>query len=260
MKVMIVDDEPTARRLLRDRCAAEGDLEVIGEYADAEAALTAIAELAPDLLFLDIKMGKMTGLQLARGLDSSTAPLIVFVTAFDQHALQAFEVSAADYLLKPFDRARFQAMLKRVRERHAARNTTGYGIAVATLAQLDRLARAVADTRPRILTETGGHLQMLDVARVEMITADRNYVTLTVGTETFHTRSTLMQAEFAMRSQPILQINRSCLVNINHVQRLTRSARGDYVFVLAGGATVSSSERYRHKVRAYIEQFAVSGP
>jgi two-component system LytT family response regulator len=259
MKVMIVDDEPTARRLLRDRCAAEGDLEVIGEYPDAESALPAIAELTPDLLFLDIKMGEMTGLQLAQALDSSRAPLIVFVTAFDQHALQAFEVSAADYLLKPYDRTRFQAMLKRVRERYAARNTTGYQIAVATLAHLDRLARAATDTRPRVLVETGGQLQMLDVAQIEMITADRNYVVLTVGKETFHARSTLTQAEVAMRGQPILQINRSCLVNINHVRRVTRSARGDYVFVLTGGATVSSSERHRHKVRAYIDQFAVSG-
>jgi two-component system LytT family response regulator len=102
-------------------------------------------------------------------------------------------------------------------------------------------------------------MQMLDVAQIEVVTADRNYVVLTAGKESFHARSTLAQAEDAMRSQPMLQINRSCILNINHVRQVTRTARGDFVFVLSGGATVSSSERYRQKVRARIEKFSVRG-
>jgi two-component system, LytTR family, response regulator len=257
MKVFIIDDEPVARRALRDRCAVEHDLEVTGEYPDAESALTAIAADPPDLIFLDIKMGKMNGLQLARALDSAPAPLIVFTTAFDQHALEAFEVNAVDYLLKPFDQSRFQAMLKRIRERCAKRSADAGAGAPAALARLERLAESLMERRPRLLAESGGHLRMVDVAHIEMVSADRNYVELTAGQEVLHARSTLIQAEAAMRGQPILQINRSCLINLNHVRRVSRSARGDYVFVLSGGATVSSSERFRHRVRLGIEQFSV---
>src|SRR5579863_1348285 len=211
---------------------------------------------SPDLIFLDIRMGKLSGMQLAEAL-GPTAPLVVFVSAFDRYALQAFEVNAADYLLKPFDRERFRTMLRRVRERHAARNSASYQIAAATLAELQRLSQTRLEARPRLLAETSGGLHMVDVAQVELVTADRNYVVLTVGNETFHARSTLIQAEESMRSQPMLQINRSCLVNVNHVRRVSRTARGDYAFVLSGGTTVTSSERFRPKVRERIETFVV---
>jgi two-component system, LytTR family, response regulator len=260
VKTIIVDDEAAARKVLRDRCAGERDIEVIGEYADAESALAALPKLSPDLIFLDVKMGKVSGMQLAQALEpGANAPLVVFVTAFDRYALQAFEVNAADFLLKPFDRERFRTMLRRVRERHAARNSASYQIAAATLAELQRLSQARLETRPRLLADTGGALHMVDVAAIELVTADRNYVVLTVGKEAFHARSTLIQAEESMRSQPMLPINRSCMVNLNHVRQVSRTPRGDYIFVLSGGTTVTSSERFRHKVRERIGQFAVGG-
>src|SRR5438552_10975637 len=115
MKVMIVDDEPAARRSLREYCQAESDLQIIGEFGDGAAALDAIANERPDLLFLDIQMDTMTGIEVARALDATTLPLIVFVTAYDNYAIQAFEVNAIDYLLKPFDRPRFKTTLARIR-------------------------------------------------------------------------------------------------------------------------------------------------
>jgi two-component system LytT family response regulator len=259
MRAFIVDDEPAARKTLRDRCAGEKDIEVIGEFPDAESALAALPQQAPDLIFLDIRMGHVSGMQLAQALEAETAPLIVFVTAFDRYALSAFEVNAADFLLKPFDGERFRSMLRRVRERYAARNSANYQIAAATLAELQRLSQARLEARPRLLAEVGGAMLMVDVAQIELVTADRNYVKLTVGKDSFHARSTLVQAEESLRSQPMLQINRSCLVNINHVRQVSRTARGDYVFVLSGGTTVMSSERYRHKVRERIGQFVVGG-
>jgi two-component system LytT family response regulator len=257
---MIVDDEIGARQALRERCAGEQDIEVVGEYPDAEGALAALPEQSPDLIFLDVKMGKLSGMQLARTLGPGAAPLIVFVTAFDRYATQAFEVNAADFLLKPFDRERFRAMLRRVRERQAARNSANSQIAATTLAELRRLSQARLETRPRLLAETGGALHMVDVAQIELVTADRNYVVLTIGRDSFHARSTLVQAEESMRSQPMLQINRSSIVNLNHVRQVSRTPRGDYVFVLTGGTTVTSSERFRHKVRERIGQFVVGGP
>jgi two-component system LytT family response regulator len=257
VRAIIIDDEVAARKVLRERCAGEKDIEVVGEYADAESALAAIPQQAPDLIFLDVNMGRMSGVQLAQALQSAAAPLIVFVTAFDRYALQAFEVNAADFLLKPFDRERFRTMLRRVRERFAARNSAGYEIAAATLAELQRLSQPRLESRPRLLAETGGSLHMIDVAHIELVSADRNYVRLMVGKVSFYARSTLARAEESLRSQPMLQINRSCLVNLNHVRQVSRTARGDYVFILSGGATVMSSERFRHKVRERIGQFAL---
>jgi two-component system, LytTR family, response regulator len=260
MKAIIVDDEVTARHALRERCAAEPDIEVIGEYADAESAFKAIAQAAPDVVFLDIKIGRTSGMQLARSLDPSRMPLVVFVTAYDRYALQAFDVGAVDFLLKPFDRRRFQMVMYRLRERCSARNTSSCQIAAATLAQLQRLSTSTSDARPRVLVEMGGALHMLDVAQIELVTADRNYVVFTVGKDSFHARSTLSQAEEALRTQPLLQINRSTLVNVNHVKKVSRTARGDYVFILSGGTIATSSERFRHKVRQHIGQFVVGDP
>jgi two-component system, LytTR family, response regulator len=259
VKAIIVDDEVAARKALRERCATEQDLEVIGEYADAESALAALPVQAPDLIFLDVKMGKISGMRLAQALDPGSAPLVVFVTAFDRYALPAFDVNATDFLLKPFDRERFRTMLQRVRERYAARNSASYQIAAATLAELQRLSQSRLEARPRLLAETGGAMHMVDVGQIELVTANRNYVVLTVGKESFHARSTLIQAEESMRSQPMLQINRSCIVNVNHVRQVSRTPRGDYVFVLSGGTTVTTSERFRHKVRVGIERFVVGG-
>ena len=259
MRAIIVDDEVAARKVLRERCAIERDIEVVGEYADAESALAALPLQAPDLLFLDVKMGAVSGIQLVQALEPGAAPLVVFVTAFDRYAVQAFEVNAADFLLKPFDRERFRTMLSRVRERYAARNSANYQIAAVTLAELQRLSQAQLEARPRLLAETCGMLHMVDVAQIELVTADRNYVVLTVGNETFHARSTLIQAEESMRSEPMLLINRSCMLNLNHVRQVSRTSRGDYVFVLSGGTTVTSSERFRHRVRERIGQFSVGG-
>lgn len=260
MRAIIVDDEAAARTNLRERCATEKDIEVVGEFADAESTLAALTRQMPDLMFLDVKMGRVSGMELAQALEPETAPLIVFVTAFDRYALMAFEVNAADFLLKPFDGERFRAMLRRVRERHAARNSKDYRIAAATLAELQRLAQARLQTRPRLLAEIGGAMHMIDIAQIELVVADRNYVKLTIGRESFHARSTLVQAEESLGSQPMLQINRSCLVNINHVRQVSRTARGDYAFVLSGGTTVTSSERFRHKVRERIDRFLVGAP
>jgi two-component system LytT family response regulator len=252
MDVIIVDDEPAARRTLRECCAAEPDLQVVGEFGDGRAALEAIRDRPPQLLFLDIQMDTMTGIEVARRLDPATLPAIVFVTAYDQYALQAFEVHATDYLLKPFDDERFRRTVERVRrqrppppERQAALD--------AVLSQLERLARPAAERRPRLLAESGGSLHMLDVGDIELVESDRNYVKIRVGRDSFHARSTLAQAEQALSEQPMLRISRSCLVNMGHVREVSRTLRGDFILVLAGGATVTSSEGFRERVREYLE-------
>ena len=255
MKVMIVDDEPAARRILREYCQAESDLHLIGEFGDGATALDAIASERPDLLFLDIQMDTMTGIEVARALDATMVPLIVFVTAYDNYAIQAFEVNAIDYLLKPFDRERFRATLARIRRRfHSPTLEDRYAQLSTVLATLEQSARGMAPAATRLLAESGGSMRMLDAAAIEVVEADRNYVTLRVGRETFHARSTLQQAEDLLKSQPMLRISRSCLVNTNHIQEVSRTPRGDFILVLRGGATVTSSEGFRDKVRTHLDQ------
>lgn len=250
MKVVIVDDEPAGRRALRECCAAHPDLDVIGEYGDPRAALESLRAQPPQLLFLDIEMDTLSGIEIARALDPATLPLIVFVTAYDQYALEAFEVSAIDYLLKPFDEERFGRMLARVRQRHA---TQGAGERESALASL--LARLAPDSSPaRLLAEAHGRMHVLDTAHIELVEADRNYVRIRVGQNTFHARSTLQQVEQVLKSQPMLRVSRSCLVNVNHVRELSRTLRGDFILVLAGGATVTSSEGHRERVREYLDR------
>jgi len=258
MNVIIVDDEQAGRRSLREMCEAEGDLCVIGEYGDGATALEAIRAQRPQLLFLDIQMSPLNGIDLARALAADELPSLVFVTAYDTYALEAFEVCAVDYLLKPFDQERFRKTLARVRPRHLTSGVDDRQALLASLlAQLERGARALPEERPRLLAEFNGHLHVIDVTQVELIEADRNYVLIRVGRDSFHARSTLSQAEQALRSQPMLRISRSCLVNMNYVREVNRTLRGDFILVLAGGATVTSSEGFRAKVKDYLSTLRI---
>ncbi|HTB89490.1 MAG TPA: LytTR family DNA-binding domain-containing protein [Steroidobacteraceae bacterium] len=258
MDVMIVDDERVARQTVRECCEAEPDLAVIGEYANAAAALAAIRRRPPHLLFLDVQLGATSGIDLARVLAPPALPLIVFVTAYDHYAREAFEVSAVDYLVKPFDEQRFRAMLIRVRQRYTAQSVSEReSILITLIAQLERASRTLKEARPRLLAEGDGHRHMIDVAQIEMLEADRNYVTLRVDNKTFHARTTLQQAAEAMSSQPMLRISRSCIVNINHVCEVTRTLRGDFVLLLRSGTSASSSQGYRDKVRAHLEHLTL---
>jgi two-component system LytT family response regulator len=257
MNVFIVDDEPAARRILRDCCEHEPDLDVVGEFDTADAAVEAIERSPPDLVFLDIALGAKSGIDVARVLDDD-APEIVFVTAYDRYAIEAFDVGAIDYLLKPFDEARFRETIARVRKRRAAQPAADRRAALAALLeQLGQRDGAAASERPRLLVDLGSRMQMVDAACIEAAEADRNYVTLRIGAEALHTRSTLYQTEDALRSQPMLRISRSCLVNLNHVREVSRTLRGDFIIVLAGGATVTSSESYRDKVRTELARFMI---
>jgi two-component system, LytTR family, response regulator len=259
MDIIIIDDEPAARRTVRECCERESDLRVVGEYGEPRAALEAIRRQLPDVLFLDIQMDSMTGMALARALDPQNLPLIVFVTAYDQYALEAFEVNAIDYLLKPFDDARFKATLARVRRRHESVHGFDRQSALASLLEhLERSAGARTDAQPRVLAEAGSRMHMIDVSQVEVVEADRNYVRLIIGRESFHARSTLQQAEKSFQGQPMLRISRSCLVNTRHVKEISRTPRGDFILVVAGGTTVTSSEGFRDSVRQYLERLKLA--
>jgi two-component system, LytTR family, response regulator len=261
VKVVIVDDEPAGRRSIRECCELEADLTIIGEYGDGLTALEAMKRQPPDLLFLDIQMDSLTGLDVARALDPEMLPLIVFVTAYDNYAIKAFEVNAIDYLLKPFDEDRFRATLARVRRRRvSAGGASDQQAALLTLlATLERGTRVAAPPASRLLAESGGRMRMLDVADIEVMESDRNYVILRVGRDSFHARSTLQQAEETLQTQPMIRISRSCVVNVSHIREVSRTPRGDFILVMAGGTTVTSSEGFRESVRARLDRLKMGG-
>ena len=261
LTAMIVDDEACGRRLLREYCAAEPDLQILGEYADGCAALQAVQIARPDALFLDIEMDALDGVTLARALEKPRPPVVVFVTGHVRYAAEAFELSAVDYLLKPFDAARFHDTLERVRWRlRAERSAARQEALEAALEHLERARAARVARRPRLVVGTGSDRQVLDADEIEAACAERNYVRLNVGSEAHLLRATLRAAQQALGSQPLLRVSRSCLVNFNHVRRISRTRRGDYILVLRGGATVTSAEGYREAVRLHLERYTVGWP
>ncbi|MHB1871428.1 MAG: LytR/AlgR family response regulator transcription factor [Steroidobacteraceae bacterium] len=256
LEVMLIDDEAAGRRALREYCEAEADLRLVGEYCDGHAALEAIRRAPPHLIFLDIKMESMDGIALVRSLARRTPPLVVFVTAYEQYAAEAFELSALDYLLKPFDRERFTDTLQRVRERVAVQSASQRSEALqAAIEKLAHERERQRDARPRMLVGIGPAQRLLDIQLIEAVKADRNYVQLIVGRESITVRDTLQQMERKLQILSLLRVSRSWLVNLNQVREISRTLRGDWILVLAGGTIVTSSESQREAVRRGLERF-----
>jgi two-component system LytT family response regulator len=259
MQVIIVDAESAARRTLRECCSHEPDLRVVAEYSESAAALEAVRANPPDVLFLDVHLTPLTGLALARALDPSTPTHIIFVSAYARFARDAFEVNAADFLVKPFDDARFRQALRRIRRRVSLERLARQQLAPRdVLQQLEESAKALCQPRTRVIADSGGRMHVLDVSDIELVESERNYVKLTVGRGRYTVRCTLQHAEDALSSQPMLKISRSCLVNLIHVRELGRTPRGDVIVLLAGGVTVTTSERYRHSVRQQLGQLQLT--
>lgn len=246
IRVLIVDDEPLARDRVRALAAGQPDLEVVGEAADGQAAIEAIESLRPDLVFLDIQMPGMDGLEMVGHLERGTMPAIVFVTAYDQFAVQAFELHALDYLLKPFDDERFAAALGRVR--------AWLGRAAPAEDLSDRLEALLADLRPagrlpdRLAIKSGGRVLLLRVEEIDWVEAADNYVNLHVGTESHLLRETMNALEKRLPPDRFLRISRSTLVNLDRIKELQPLFHGEYAVILRDGTRVTLSRGYRDKL------------
>lgn len=256
LDVIIVDDEAASRHALREYCTGESDLRIIGEYSDGYAAVDAIKLRSPDVLFLDIRMDYIDGVSLARSLERGNSPLVVFVTAYEQYAASAFELGAVDYLLKPFGHDRFRATIDRLRWRVAVDTPARQHNALcASTETKDHRQPTLRPPSSRILVGFGDRFKLLDMNSIEAIKADRNYIALIVGPEIHHLRGTLQEAEHSLRLLPIVRISRSCLVNMSHVQEISRTPRRDFILVLTGGMTLTSSETFRDAVREYLGRY-----
>lgn len=249
--VLIADDEPLGRDLLRHMLKAHADARVVAECANGETTLAAIKRHAPVLVLLDIQMPQLDGLSVLDRLDAAVRPLVVFVTAHDRYALKAFETQAFDYLLKPFDQERFDRMLARVRTQLAQQREARLGKTVATL-----LAGGVAGVRPadeRIVIRESGRVSFVEIAEIEWLEASGNYVTLHVGGGKKHlVHETMARMETRLDPARFVRIHRSTMVRIDRIKELLPHFNGESVVVLKDGARLKLSRSYAETARVAL--------
>lgn len=247
---LIVDDEAPARRRLLRLLGEIGGVEVVGEAESGEDAVLQIAALEPDVVFLDIQMPGLNGFGVIQAVGVEEMPLVVFVTAFDEHALAAFEVRACDYLLKPVAPHRLQGALARVRTILAAPHgaeSTRQAEAMAALARVE----APPLTRLLVHGEQGAHLLLVDA--IDLARAERNYVALHTPQGTFRVRGTISTLAERLDPARFLRVNRSDIVRLDAIRELQPWSHGDYRIVLGDGRALLWSRRYRAQQASAFE-------
>jgi two-component system LytT family response regulator len=249
IRVLIVDDEPLGRRRIEDALRSQPDIEIIGAAADGTMAVEAIRRLDPDLVFLDVQMPRMTGLDVVKALGSEM-PLTIFVTAYDKHAVDAFELAATDYLVKPFDDERLDQAIDRARR--ILRMETADQMREKLLAVLNGHVPPAATSRPatakyleRIPVESRGEVKLIPTSEVEAIIADGAYAEIVVGNQRHLIRETMTALESQLDPARFIRIHRSAIVAIDQVATLLRGAGGDYEVKMKNGARLAVSRGRR---------------
>jgi two-component system LytT family response regulator len=245
IRALVVDDEPLARRRIRKLLSRDADVEVIGDCANGYEAVNAITEQTPDLVFLDVQMPEVDGFAVLEGIEPRTLLFVIFVTAYDQYALRAFEVSAVDYLLKPFDRRRFEMALQRAKNRLL--NERGSELNQRTLALLEEL-KARSSHVDRLLIKSGGRAFFLKTEEIDWIEAEGKYVRLHVGRESYLLREGIGGLETQLDPRRLLRIHRSTIVNIDRVKEFQPWFNHEYRVVLRDGTELVLSRSCRKKL------------
>ncbi|MBT5704754.1 MAG: response regulator transcription factor [Verrucomicrobia bacterium] len=258
IRALIIDDESLARDVIRHMLQKHADIQIINEYSNGAQALPAIREEQPDLIFIDIEMPRMNGIELAKCLEESPAPIVVFVTAYSKFAVEAFEQNAFDYLLKPFDQERFDQMIRRVRNQIGQQNEADLARQLkAILSQASPLAtpnespRGNKDTNPldRIIVKDGGRVLFIDPTQVRYFEASGNYVALHLSGKTHLLHETLNKMEQRLASSQYLRIHRSTIVNLNFLKELQPHFNGEYIVILNDETRLKMSRTYSSKAR-----------
>lgn len=244
-RALIADDEPLARERLRSLLAAADWVEVVGEAGDGADAIAKIQKFAPDLVFLDIEMPGASGFDVIEAIGAAKMPFVIFVTAYDKYAIKAFDVHAIDYLLKPFDKERFESALARARQQMEHRSG----------GELERrLLELVQDLRPahrmeRFVVKTGGRVFFVRAEDIDWVEAAGNYVKLHAGGEQHLVRETMGALEARLNPDTFYRIHRSHIVNIERVRELQPWFNGEYVVLLKNGTRLTLSRGYREKLQ-----------
>ncbi len=251
IRVLIVDDEPLARRRIKSLLAHESNIDVIGECSDGSKAVSSISELTPDLVFLDVQMPAMDGFDVIKTIGPERMPTVIFVTAYDQYALKAFEVNAIDYLLKPFDRRRFQKTLERAKT--MIRGLQNGNVNNQLLSLLGDLRRE-QEAPDRFIIRSEGRVIFLRVEEIDWMRTVGNYVRLQVGRDSHLMRETMNGMEAKLRPDKFMRIHRSTIVNLDRVKEVQPWAKGEYVVIMRDGTRLIMSRRYRERLNERLNK------
>jgi two-component system LytT family response regulator len=254
LRVAIVDDEPLARDGVALHLREEPDIDIVAMCADGAEAIDAIRDLAPDLVFLDVRMPGLSGFEVIEEIGVERMPAVIFLTAYEQHALEAFRVHAVDYLLKPLDRQKLVEALTRARRDFAQRALLRRTTELASL--LDQLGSAGlqgSNRSGRILVRVGGNVHILRPDEIAWVEAEGDYVTLHTGEKSFLLRESLRNMESRLGAHGFRQIHRSCLVSIRRIRELLANENGDYQAVLENGTRLKVGRRYKDALFAALD-------
>ena len=246
IRTVIVDDEDLARQMLHEFLSAHNEIEIVAECANGFEAVKAVTELKPDLLFLDIQMPKLDGFEVLELIGTELA--IVFVTAYDEYALRAFDIHAVDYLLKPFGAERFETALQRVKQR--------LGGKLPTLAELSSAARPPARYAERIVVRDGTRVHIIPVAKLDYAEAQDDYVALCTEGKTHLKQQTISSLETVLDPTQFIRIHRSYVVNLERVTKIEPYSKDNHVVVLTNGAQLPVSRSGYARLRALLDQKA----
>ena len=249
LRTIIADDEPLVRERLRALLAERDDVTLLGECGDGASALERIRRDKPDLVLLDVQMPELDGFEVLEALTEDERPAIVFVTAYDEYAVRAFEVSAVDYLLKPIEPARFAEALDRVAQRHADPASRP----AAELTKLMRELRRLRGHEDRLVVRDGQRIVFLEPDAVDRIEAAGNYVRLHMGSTSLLVRESMRSLEARLDPRRFVRVHRSLVVNIDRIEQAEPYFHGEYVLTLRGGTRVTTSRSYSARVRALFE-------
>lgn len=243
IRTLIVDDEPVARRGIARHLSDPSDVQVVGQCGDGASAVAAITELVPDLVFLDVQMPGLSGFDVIDAVGLARMPPVIFVTAFDQYAVRAFDVHAIDYVLKPIDAERFRQALDRARRQISRPD---FSPAPSLAAAFEDLGRpAPPRYAKRLAIKSTGRTLLVEVREVDRIETAGNYLEVHAGTAVHLLRDTLANLEARLDPERFVRVSRSSLVSIDRVRELQPMFNGDFVVVFQNGTRIAGSRRYR---------------
>jgi two-component system, LytTR family, response regulator len=249
IRALVVDDEPLAREMIREMLENDSEVEIVGECANGREAVEAIRSSAPDLVFLDIQMPELGGFEVLESLDPKATPHVIFVTAYDQYAVRAFEVHALDYLLKPYDRERFDAAWRRAKEQikldRASRRDQDI---IALLEELKAGPRYLE----RLVIKNGGRVFFLHVQDVYCIEAEGNYVRVYDHQKGYLLRETISSLEEQLDPKQFLRIHRSAIVKIDRIKEMQPWFPGEYRIIMENGKQLALSRNYRANLQEAV--------
>ncbi|HEY0158678.1 MAG TPA: LytTR family DNA-binding domain-containing protein [Thermoanaerobaculia bacterium] len=247
IRTLVVDDEPLARKRMRALLRDYDDFPVVGDARDGEEALRTIAELRPDVVFLDVQMPGLDGFEVVRRLDAAPRPLIVFVTAFEQYALDAFRASAVQYLLKPVDRDELRNAIVRVRQLAAATPAPD-----TTLAELLAQLQKPRTYMQRIVVKTRGRTFLFRIEQIDWFESAGNYVCLHLGKERYLLRETMSGLEEKLDPGQFVRIHRTAIVNVERIREMKPTSHGEYLVMLADDTRLTLSRVYRERIEPLL--------